>query len=61
MKLWHSPELAPVFSGGTVKCDAELQQGGPGGPVRVTMLLREVGTAPAPAGEGAPPAGKQGD
>lgn len=57
MKLWHSPELLPIFSGGAVKMEVEAT--GPAGPMTITMQLAEVGTATA--GEGAPaPAPAQG-
>ncbi len=58
MKLWHSAELRPVFNGGAVKMEVEAP--GPAGPMLVTILLSEVGAAPASGGGAAPekPAGE---
>lgn len=59
MKIWHSAELLPVFSNGTVKMEVEMM--GPNGqPMKVEMVLTEVkgpgegGAAP----QDAPPPGK---
>lgn len=58
MKLWHSPELLPIFSGGAVKMEVEAT--GPQGPMTVVMQLRELGSASAPPAQQAP-ADKQGE
>lgn len=63
MKLWHSTELLPVFSNGTVKMDIDMM--GPGGqPMKVELLLTEVkgpgegGATPPPATEAGPGKGQ---
>jgi hypothetical protein len=57
MKLWHNPELLPVFSNGSVKMEVEIM--GPNGqPMKIDVLLTglgkasEGGEAPAPNGGG---------